>query len=160
MLQLVQTRILSVVSWYHLAFFIISIAMFGLTAGAVWVYMRRDRFTEATLSHDLAYFTSAFGVGSTWSDTPLLPRLFIRTLLRHVYADKAAGEQAITRSTLDWTLVHPVGLTTGARTGRYRVGEHLDLRGFPTIARADLAEFLLTQIDDRSFIGKRVLVAS
>jgi hypothetical protein len=53
-----------------------------------------------------------------------------------------------------------VGLTNGARRGRYRVGEHLDLRGFPTISRADLADFLLTQIDDRSFIGKRVLVAS
>jgi putative NADH-flavin reductase len=105
-------------------------------------------------------FTSAFGVGSTWTDTPFLPRIFIRTLLRKVYADKAAGEQAITRSTLDWTLVHPVGLTNGGRRGRYRVGEHLDLRGFPTISRADLADFLLAQIDDRSFIGKRVLVAS
>ena len=62
MLQLIQTRILSVVAWYHLAFFVISIAMFGLTAGAVWVYVRRERFTEATLSHDLGYFTAAFAV--------------------------------------------------------------------------------------------------
>ena len=36
MLQVVQTRILSVMAWYHLAFFAISMAMFGLTAGAVW----------------------------------------------------------------------------------------------------------------------------
>ena len=35
MLQLIQTRILSVVAWYHLAFFVISTAMFGLTAGDV-----------------------------------------------------------------------------------------------------------------------------
>ena len=35
MLQIVETRIISVTSWYHLAFFIISIAMFGLTVGAV-----------------------------------------------------------------------------------------------------------------------------
>lgn len=67
MLQLIQTRILSVVAWYHLAFFVISIAMFGLTAGAVWVYLRRDRFTEATLSHDLVYFTSAFAVTTVLS---------------------------------------------------------------------------------------------
>ncbi len=64
MLQLVQTRILSVVAWYHLAFFVISIAMFGLTAGAVWVYLRRERFTEKTLSHDLAYFSSALAVST------------------------------------------------------------------------------------------------
>ena len=44
MLQIIETRIISVVSWYHLAFFVISIAMFGLTAGAVFVYLRRERF--------------------------------------------------------------------------------------------------------------------
>jgi hypothetical protein len=62
MLQVAQTRILSVVAWYHLAFFVISIAMFGLTAGSVWVYLRRERFTQATLSHDLAYFSGAFAL--------------------------------------------------------------------------------------------------
>ena len=39
MLQIVQTRILSVVLWYYLAFLVISIAMFGITAGTVWVYL-------------------------------------------------------------------------------------------------------------------------
>ncbi len=62
MLQVVQTRILSVVSWYHLAFFAISMAMFGLTAGAVWLYLRRDRFTEGTLSYDLSHYSTAFAV--------------------------------------------------------------------------------------------------
>ena len=62
MLEIIQTRILSVVSWYYFAFFIISIAMFGMTAGAVWVYMRHDRFTEQTLSRDLVFFTTAFAL--------------------------------------------------------------------------------------------------
>jgi hypothetical protein len=62
MLQVIQTRILSVVAWYHSAFFVISIAMFGLTAGAVWVYSRRERFTGETLSHDLAHFSVAFAL--------------------------------------------------------------------------------------------------
>ena len=62
MMQVVQTRILSVVAWYHLAFFAISMAMFGLTAGAVWLYAKRDRFTERTLSYDLAYYATAFAV--------------------------------------------------------------------------------------------------
>ena len=59
-LEIIQTRILSVVVWYHLAFFVISLAMFGLTAGAVWVYLRRVRFTEKTLSYDLSYFSGLF----------------------------------------------------------------------------------------------------
>ncbi len=48
--QVVQTRILSVIAWYYLAFFAISVAMLGMTAGAVWVYMRRERFTAEKLS--------------------------------------------------------------------------------------------------------------
>lgn len=62
MLQLIQTRILSVVAWYHLAFFVISMAMFGLTAGAVWVYLRGERYSEKTLSHDLTRNSLAFAV--------------------------------------------------------------------------------------------------
>ncbi len=64
MLQLIQTRILSVVAWYHLAFFVISTAMFGLTAGAVWVYLRGDRFTERTLPFDLAHYSAAFAIST------------------------------------------------------------------------------------------------
>lgn len=67
MLQLAQTRILSVVLWYHLAFFVISIAMFGLTAGAVWVYLRKDRFTAETLPRDLARSASAMAVATAVS---------------------------------------------------------------------------------------------
>jgi hypothetical protein len=33
--------------------------------------------------------------------------------------------------------------TDGPRTGRYRAGEVLELRGMPKIARADVADFLL-----------------
>ncbi len=62
MLQLIQTRILSVVAWYHLAFFAISMAMFGLTAGAIWVYKGGDRFNEATLARDLSYFSGVYAV--------------------------------------------------------------------------------------------------
>ena len=64
MLEIIQTRILSVVVWYHLAFFVISLAMFGLTAGAVWVYLKQDRFTAKTLSYDLSYFSALFAVAS------------------------------------------------------------------------------------------------
>jgi len=104
-------------------------------------------------------FTSAFGVGATRRDTPLLPRVFIATLLRDVYKDKQAGEQAILTSDLDWTIVYPVGLTNGPRTSRYRVGERLSLKGFPRISRRDVAEFLLRQVEDRSYVRKGVLIA-
>src|SRR5687768_5829282 len=62
MLQIIETRIISVISWYHLAFFIISIAMFGLTAGAVFVYLRRARFRPKELYADLTVATLAFAL--------------------------------------------------------------------------------------------------
>lgn len=60
MLQILYTRLLSVMSYYHLAFFAISIAMFGMTAGAVWVYLQAGRFNRQTLARDLTRFASAY----------------------------------------------------------------------------------------------------
>jgi spermidine synthase len=54
--QIVQTRILSVLAWYYLAFFAISVAMLGMTAGAVWVYLWRQRFTPEFLPVTLSNF--------------------------------------------------------------------------------------------------------
>jgi putative NADH-flavin reductase len=105
-------------------------------------------------------FTSAFGVGSTWIDVPPFLRIIMRLLLRDVYADKAAGEEVLRRSQLDWTLVYPVGLTHGPRTGRYRVGERLPLHGLPRVSRADLAAFLLAEINDPTYVRKGVLISS
>jgi hypothetical protein len=61
-LQIVQTRILSVVTWYYLAFFTISMAMFGLTAGAVWVYYQREKYALGALSGHLARHASFFAI--------------------------------------------------------------------------------------------------
>jgi len=104
--------------------------------------------------------TSAYGVGITWRDVPPLPRILVRVFLRDLYADKERAERTLRQSPLDWTLVYPTMLTSGPRTGRYRVGERLDLRGLPKISRADVADFLLTQVDDRRYIRKGVLISA
>jgi hypothetical protein len=54
--QILQTRILSVMVWYSMAFFAISIAMLGMTAGAVWVYLGRERLQVTPLSVTLTDF--------------------------------------------------------------------------------------------------------
>jgi putative NADH-flavin reductase len=107
-------------------------------------------------------FMSAYGVGATYRDTPLLPRILTRTLLKDMYADKNAGEDELRRigDGIDWTIVYPVTLTDGPETGRLRFGERLDLRGLPKIARADVADFMLAQLDDATYSRKGVLVSS
>ena len=78
MLQIVETRIISVTSWYHLAFFVISIAMFGLTAGAVWVYLRPERYRPEQLSYHLSVASLGFALATVLA---LLVQLTIVTSL-------------------------------------------------------------------------------
>src|SRR5215213_9891991 len=78
MLQIIETRIISVTSWYHLAFFVISIAMFGLTAGAVWVYLRCESYRSEQLSYHLSVASLGFALTSVLA---LLIQLTIVTSL-------------------------------------------------------------------------------
>ena len=70
------------------------------------------------------------------------------------YADKDVQERIIRRSRLDWTIVRPTILTNGPRTGTYRV--QTDPRNWISgfISRADVADFLVTQIDDARLLHK------
>jgi spermidine synthase len=62
MLQIIQTRLLSVIAWYYLAFFAISMAMFGMTAGALLVYFNSHRFQSDRLLEHLFWITSFFAI--------------------------------------------------------------------------------------------------
>jgi putative NADH-flavin reductase len=104
-------------------------------------------------------FISAYGVGSTRKDVPILPRMLIHLLLKDLYADKQAGEENLRLSGLDWTLIYPTTLTNGPRTGRYRVGERLVLQGLPRVSRADVADFILSQLEDSQYIRRGVLIS-
>ncbi len=47
MYEIALTRIFSVTMWYHFAFVAISVALFGLTVGALLVHLRPQRFRDA-----------------------------------------------------------------------------------------------------------------
>ena len=53
-LEIALTRILSVITWYHVAFFAVASAMLGMTAGATTVYLRPDRFRGKKLNPAMA----------------------------------------------------------------------------------------------------------
>jgi len=59
-LQIMQSRIFSVTSWYHLSFVVISIAMFGLTLGSLKVYrgdetVFRKNYSLIARKHTMAF---------------------------------------------------------------------------------------------------------
>lgn len=103
--------------------------------------------------------TSAFGVGDSLRDAPLIPGIMYRVLLRDIFADKERAEETLRTSGLDWTIVYPVLLTNGPQTGRYRVAERLELHGMPKISRADVAHFILAEAESPRFVNKVAVIS-
>ncbi len=62
MYEILLTRIFSVTMWYHYAFMAISIAMFGMTVGAVLVYLAPEYFTRERAKYHLALSSWLFTV--------------------------------------------------------------------------------------------------
>jgi hypothetical protein len=62
MIQIIQTRILSVVSLYYMAFFSISMAMLGLTGGALIVYFKLDNVNSRNVCAFLSRISTAFAL--------------------------------------------------------------------------------------------------
>jgi putative NADH-flavin reductase len=105
-------------------------------------------------------FTSALGVGDSYHASPLVPKIFFRTLLRGIYADKLIGDQMIRNSRLDWTIVQPVVLTDDPPTRKYRVGEQLQLSGINKVSRADAAHYIVNCVNDQSTFGKTLILSN
>ena len=97
---------------------------------------------------------TGFGAGDSRNKGGLLYNTAFHLFLGRAYDDKDVQEQIIRRSMLDWVIARPVILTNGLGTDSYRVlVEPKDWRcGF--ISRADVADFLVKQIGDNSFLGK------
>jgi len=62
MIQIIETRILSVVSMYYLAFLSISMAMLGMTAGALFVHFRLVEVTPENVASVLSRVSTAFAL--------------------------------------------------------------------------------------------------
>ncbi|MGY3449932.1 NAD(P)-dependent oxidoreductase [Bradyrhizobium sp. USDA 4353] len=85
-------------------------------------------------------------------------RLILPLLLRNVYADKNRQEAIIRDSGLDWVIVRPTMLND--KPGGQTVRALTDLTGVHggTIARADVARFVVDQVNDDSFLRRSPLI--
>jgi uncharacterized protein YbjT (DUF2867 family) len=74
--------------------------------------------------------------------------------------DKAAAEDLLRASNLDWTIVHSVRLTNGPATGRAEVvPDSAALRMSQTISRADVAAWLIAAVTDESAHRRAIAIA-
>jgi uncharacterized protein YbjT (DUF2867 family) len=83
-----------------------------------------------------------------------LQRIPFQIFLGRAYADKSVQERLIKASGLDWTIARPGVLTGGPRTGRYKILDKASEWRNGVISRSDVAEFLVRQIEDRTYVGQ------
>jgi putative NADH-flavin reductase len=96
---------------------------------------------------------TGFGAGDSRDRGGLLHKIGFNLFLRRAYDDKDVQEKLIRESDLDWTIVRPVILYDGSHTGRYHVLTDPKRWRVGFISRADVADFLVKQIDDDRHVG-------
>jgi len=104
-------------------------------------------------------WVSSFGVGESLHQMNWLARNVIaRGFLRPFLEEKEIQERIIMASPGDWIIVRPGGLTDGPRTGNYRVipANATEKVGRPVISRADVADFMLKNLTDPTYVRQAV----
>src|SRR5438105_1935176 len=103
---------------------------------------------------------TGFGAGDSRGGGGFLYSAAFHLLLGRVYDDKDVQERLVRTSKLDWVIVRPVILTNGPKTNVYRA--LVDPRDWTCgfISRADVADFLVKQIDSHAFLHKTPVLTS
>ena len=98
---------------------------------------------------------TGFGAGDSGPYNSPLMRLLFRLFLKAVYADKSAMETLIAEQLPAWCMVRPGRLTNAPGKGRYRVQPTL-AKGMrvSSIAREDVAEFMVKQAEHPTYLGQ------
>jgi putative NADH-flavin reductase len=97
---------------------------------------------------------TGFGAGDSRASISWLQRLPFQIVFGRAYDDKSLQEGLIKESGLDWTIVRPGVLTGGPRTGRYEVLTESRQWRNGIISRADVAAYLVQQIEDGTYVHK------
>jgi putative NADH-flavin reductase len=100
-------------------------------------------------------YQSFIGVRESRAGVGFVLRFVAPLPLRHEIADHESKEALVRASDLDWTIVRPPKLTDAPATGAYRVGEDISTWApVPTLARADVAGFIVRELEQPQFVRK------
>ena len=101
------------------------------------------------------------GLGSEPDGDPagLVGRLLRSSPPKGALADLRHMEVTVRQSGLEWTIVRPARMVDGEGKHSWRAGPGYAVPHGTKIARADVAEFMLDQLDDRADVGHAVAIA-
>ena len=101
------------------------------------------------------------GVAVLFEDDGILNAVARRTFLRNVARDSAEMERIVRASGLDWTIARPPRLTNGMLTRAYGVADgRMPPAARLTISRADVADFLLDEVERSAHVRRIIGLAS
>lgn len=96
---------------------------------------------------------TSLGLGDTWKQALWsFRKVIVPLFIKGSFADKQLEEEYIMKSNLDWTIIRPARLLDKAPSRNYRFGLDPTIQG--RVARDDVAHFMMTQLDDDTFIRK------
>lgn len=105
---------------------------------------------------------SSLGVGDSASSLNFFwKNIMFGLLLRPAFADHIAQEKIVHGSDRDWTIVRPAAFTDGPKTGAYKHGfsssepQRLALK----VSRADVAEFMVSQLSNNQYLHQTPAVS-
>ena len=103
---------------------------------------------------------TGFGSGDSRASISCLQRLPFQIVFGRAYENKSLQEQLIKESELDWTIARPGVLTSGRRTNNYKILSEASHFRNGIISRANVADFLVRQIVDQTYIHKAPVLVS
>ena len=103
---------------------------------------------------------TGFGAGDSEANISLLQRIPFQLVFGRTYQDKSLQERLVKESALEWTIVRPGVLTDARRIGHYKVLDQPSQWRNGMIGRADVADFLVRQIDSPAGIRKEYVLVS
>jgi putative NADH-flavin reductase len=89
----------------------------------------------------------------------IVQNIVYNTFLKWPVASQISQWSNLSRSKLDWTMVMPPMLTNAAARGIYRINGDALPRYGNRISRADVADFMMQQIDNPQWIKKGVYIS-
>ena len=118
---------------------------------------------KAMESHNVARFIceTSLGVGDSFGKLGLYYTLFtIPIIVPFYFWDKGRQEAAIRASSLKWTIVRPGALNNRKGRKKYKVGDKVGNYIWTVgISRSDVADFMLNQLTDETYVHKAVGVS-
>lgn len=100
---------------------------------------------------------TGFGAGESGQYHSFIMSLVFKFILKAVYENKTAMEQMIAASPINWEFVRPGLLTKKPASGQYRTEtNYYKGMNIGSISRVDVADFMVKQAENPSYLGQYV----